>query len=143
MRIFLGILVGLVVGFLVAIVVGGIAVAATASGVLPRDASGGLGSQQVMEIFAALPVGAKLGFVLAWFFGVLCGASLAKLIARTSWIVWAVAGPILVYVLLNVMVLPMPAWLQALSVAGPLLAGFLANRLVAGAAARSAPDAGL
>ncbi len=69
--------------------------------------------------------------MLAWFGAALVGAAVAKLIAPRSWVAWTVTGLIALYVVANVFVLPMPGWMQALSVAAPLLGGLIANHLVA------------
>jgi hypothetical protein len=135
MRAVLGIIGGLVAGIVAIIVVGMIGVGATFSpppGMDPAD------PRQVMEAFAAMPIATQLAMMAAWLAGGLAGALVAKLIARSGLIAWIVAGLIALYVLLNVLVLPLPAWMQALWIAAPLIGGFIGNHLVRAAAATSA-----
>jgi hypothetical protein len=127
MRAFAGIIVGLIVGFVATIAIGllvGIVYPSSASVDLNRP-------EQIIEAFAAMPFGAKLGLMLAWFGGALVGAIVAKLIARKGWVAWTVTGLVVAYVIANVFVLPMPGWMQALSIVAPLLGGLLGNHLVA------------
>jgi len=131
MRAIGGIIAGLIVGFLVAIMVGVVVFSAVGTAP-PSPASVNLSDpQRVLEIFAELPVGAKIGLMLAWFGAALAGAAIAKLIAPRSWVAWTVTGLIALYVVANIFVLPMPGWMQAVSVAAPLLGGLIANHLVA------------
>lgn len=131
MRAVLAILVGLVAGLAGTIVMGIFAIgmfAGSGAGAARVDMGD---TQRVLEVFEQLPQGAKLGLMLAWFTGALAGAAVAKLIERKGWVAWTVAGLIAAYVLANVLVLPMPGWMQALSVVAPLLGGLVANHLVA------------
>lgn len=78
-------------------------------------------------VFAALPTGAKVAAVLSWAAGAFFGGLVAKLIARRGWAAWTVA---LVYLLLaagNMVLLPMPGWLKALGIIGPIAGGLLAG----------------
>lgn len=84
---------------------------------------------QIKAAFAALPLTLKLVIMVAWFAGGLAGAYVARWIAGARWAGWTVAGIVALYVALNVAVLPMPAWMQALSVAGPLAAAAIADML--------------
>lgn len=137
MRSIAGIIAGLIVGFLVAIAVG-VVVFGAAGGAAPSPGNVNLSDpQRVVEIFAELPVGAKIGLMLAWFGAALAGVAVAKLIAPRRWVAWTVTGLIALYVVANIFVLPMPGWMQALSVVAPLLGGLIANHLVAD---RSEPD---
>lgn len=139
MRAIAGILVGLVVGFFVAVAVG-VVVLGAAGAAAPSPANVNLSDpQRVVEIFAELPAAAKIGLMLAWFGAALAGASIAKLIAPRSWVAWTVTGLVALYVVANIFVLPMPGWMQALSVVAPLLGGLIANHLVADG---SEPDPG-
>lgn len=129
MRAIGGILAGLVVGLLVTIVIGVIG-----GMIFPISATsvGFSRPQQIVDAFAEMPQGMKIALMLAWFGGTLVGAALAKRIAGSAWVAWAVTGLIAAYVVANVLVLPMPGWMQALSIAAPLLGGFIANHLVSG-----------
>ena len=135
MRAIVGIVVGLVAGFAAAILIGIIGVGATATAPAGVDASD---PRQVVEAFANMPDSAKIALMIAWFAGGLVGALVAKLIARVAWAAWVVAALIALYVVLNVLVLPLPGWMQALSVVAPLLGGLIANHLVGARSAQAA-----
>ena len=91
----------------------------------------GFNAEQIVSLFPTLPIGAKVAILLSWFGGALAGAAVAKRIAGRAWAAWTLAGIFCVYVLVNVLVLPMPGWLQAVAVAAPLIGGLVANHLVA------------
>jgi hypothetical protein len=131
MRAVAGIVVGLIAGLIATIVIGIIGVGATFTAPAGMNVSN---PQQVLEAFAAMPTGAKIALMVAWFGGGFVGALVAKLIARRAWAAWTVAALIAAYVLLNTLVLPLPGWMQVLSIAAPLIGGLIANHL-----ARSAP----
>ena len=135
MRTIAGIIAGLVIGFVVTIIVGIVGVGMTFSvpeGINLSD------SREVVDAFGTMPQGAKLALMLAWFAGGLSGALVAKLIARSAWAAWIVAALIAAYVVLNTFVLPLPAWMQVLSIAAPLIGGLIANHLVGDRAAAPA-----
>lgn len=127
MRAVLGIIVGIVVALaaMVAIAwVGGMFFPGPAS----IDASS---AESMASVFPDLPAGAKAAILLSWFGSALVGAYAAKRIAGQSWAAWTIAGITAVFVLLNVLILPMPGWLQAVAVAAPLIGGLIGNHLVA------------
>ena len=126
MRALAGIVVGLVAGFLATIIIGivGGMIYPSPAGVEIANA------RQIIEAFVEMPLGAKVALMLAWFGGALVGAFVAKLIARSAWPAWTVTGLIAAYVVANTFVLPMPGWMQALSIAAPLIGGLIANHLV-------------
>lgn len=127
MRGVLAIVVGLVVGGLVTGVI-----AVVGGQLFPAPAGMRItNAQQVIDAFAGLPAGAKWAVILSWFGGALAGSLAAKWVARRGWAAWTIAGLFAVYVLANVLVLPMPGWMQALAVALPLIAGLAANHLIA------------
>jgi hypothetical protein len=126
-RAFAGIIVGLVAGFLAVVLIGIVGIGATFS---PPPGFDTNDPRQVLEAFGGMPLGPKLILMGAWFGGGLVGGLAAKAIARSGWAVWTVTGLIAVYVLLNMLVLPLPGWMQALSIAAPLIGGFIANHLV-------------
>jgi hypothetical protein len=128
MRAIAGIIVGLVAGFLATILIGIVGVGATFSAPAGMDATN---TRQVLEAFADMPQGPKIALMIAWFAGGLVGALVAKLIARKAWAAWTVAALIAAYVVLNTLVLPLPGWMQALSIAAPLLGGLIGNSLIA------------
>jgi hypothetical protein len=127
MRAVLGIIVGIVVAFASTFAI------AWAGGMLfpgaaTIDASSAEG---IAAVFPALPTGAKAAILFSWFGGGLIGAYVAKRIVGRAWAAWTVAGVTAVFVLLNILILPMPGWLQAVAVALPLVGGLVANHLVA------------
>jgi hypothetical protein len=130
-----GIIAGLIAGLIATILVGIVGVGATLSAPVNADISD---PRQVVEAFANMGSGPKIALMLAWFAGGLVGALVAKLIARKSWAAWTVAILIACYVVLNTLVLPLPAWMQALSIAAPLLGALIGNHLVKGGAAPEA-----
>ena len=122
-----GIIAGLIVGLLATILVGIIGVGATLSSPVNVDIAD---PRQVVEAFANMGMGPNVALMLAWFIGGLVGALIAKLIARRAWAAWTVAILIALYVLLNMLVLPLPGWMQALSIVAPLIGGLIGNHLV-------------
>jgi hypothetical protein len=130
-----GIIAGLIAGVIATIVIGIVGVGMTISGPVNADTSD---PNQVIEAFANMGSGPKIALMLAWFAGGLVGALVAKLIARTSWAVWTVVILFACYVVLNTLVLPAPGWMQALSIAAPLIGGLIGNHLVKGGAAPEA-----
>ena len=86
--------------------------------------------EAIKEVYASLGTETWLLMLLSWFLGALAGAFVAKKIVGRSWAAWTIAGLILAYLLLTVLMLPMPGWMQVAALAAPLIAGFLANRLV-------------
>ena len=135
MRAIAGIIVGLIAGFAATILIGIVGIGATFSAPAGMEAGN---PRQVLEAYANMPQGAQIALMAAWFGGGFVGALVAKLIARRSWAAWTVAGLIAAYVLLNMLVLPLPGWMQALSIAAPLIGGLIGNHLVAGHAPAAA-----
>ena len=88
-------------------------------------------AESIAAVFPALPTGAKAAILLSWFGAGLIGAYAAKRIVGRGWAAWTIAGVTAIFVLLNVMILPMPGWLQAVAVVLPLIGGLIANHLVA------------
>ena len=142
MRAVAGIVIGLIAGFAATILVGIIGVGATFSGPEAIDATN---PQQVIEAYAAMPQGSKIALMVAWFAGGFFGALAAKRISRQGWAAWTVAALIAAYVMLYTIVLPLPAWMQVVSIAAPLIGGLIANHLIAdrapAPAEAEAPDA--
>jgi hypothetical protein len=127
MRAVLAIIIGLVVGGLVTGVV-----AVIGGQLFPAPPGTRItNAQQVIDAFAGLPAGAKWAVILSWFGGAFAGSVAAKWVARRGWAAWTIAGLFAIYVLANVLILPMPGWMQALAVALPLAAGLFANHLIA------------
>jgi hypothetical protein len=130
MRALLAIVAGIVAGFagMFAIAyVGGLIFPATA----PMDA---ITAEQVAAAFTSLPLGAKIAIIASWFGGALIGAGVAKKISGAGWAAWTVGILFVLYVIVTVLILPMPGWLQAAAVLAPLVGTLLGNHLVAGQA---------
>ena len=127
MRAVAGIVAGLIAGFVATILIGIVGIGMTFT---PPAGMKAANPAVVMEAFASMPTASKIALMVAWFGGGLVGAALAKLIARQSWAAWTVTLLIGAYVVLNSIVLPLPAWMQALSIAAPLVGGLIGNHLV-------------
>ena len=85
---------------------------------------------QVIAIMENLPAATQGALAVAWLLSALCGAAVAKLIARRAWAAWTIALIVAIYFGLNALLLPLPVWAKAAWLFGPLLGGLLANRLV-------------
>lgn len=131
MRAVLGIIVGLLAGFFTIILIGIVGVGATYS--VPPGLNV-YNSRAVVDAVLNMPPAPKIALLVALFGGALAGTALAKRIARRAWAAWTVAGLIAIYVVLSVLSLPLPGWMQALSIAAPLLGGLIGNHLVSGGA---------
>jgi hypothetical protein len=81
------------------------------------------------DYVAALPVGAKLTSVFAWFAGALGGGYLALRITRRRWAAWAVAAVVAAAGIANVLLLPHPVWMQIAAVVAPSLGAVIANHI--------------
>lgn len=137
MRALAGIVLGLIVALIVAVIAGFVAAATTfsvAPGLDPRDTG------QVLRALAAMPLATQLTLALAWLLSALAGALVAKAIARRAWPAWVVTLLVAAYFGANALVLPLPLSTKLLWIVGPLLGGWIGERLVrAGAVAASAP----
>ncbi|HEV2078921.1 MAG TPA: hypothetical protein VGR19_03345 [Allosphingosinicella sp.] len=126
MRGVLGILAGLVV---VAVTI--LVVSFVGSQLVPAPPEVNTSSiESIRATYAALGTETWLLMLVSWFLGALAGAAVAKKVGGRSWAAWTIAGLVFAYLLLTVAMLPMPGWMMVSSLAAPLLAGFLANRLI-------------
>lgn len=126
MRAILGILAGLV-----AVAATMMLVSLIGSQVVPTPPAMNTSSvESIKATYAALGTETWVLMLLTWFLGALAGAFVAKKIVGRSWAAWTLSGLILAYLLLTVLMLPMPGWMQAAALAAPIVAGFIANRLV-------------
>jgi hypothetical protein len=126
MRATMAIVLGIVLGFVTML-----AVALLGGLLFPSDARiDSVSAEQLVAVFPTIPMGAKIAIILSWFAGALVGAMIAKRIAGRGWAAWTITAIFAVYVLLTVLVLPMPGWLQVVAVVAPLIGGLLANHLV-------------
>jgi purine-cytosine permease-like protein len=136
MRSVAAIIAGLIAGFigLALVSVIGEAVFPTNIAVNLRDPA------QIKASFAALPLALKIVTTLGWFATGLVGGLVAKRISGRIWPVWTVAGLFALYVVVNIAVLPMPAWMQAASLAAPLLGAAIAHHYGPGRSVRDDED---
>lgn len=123
MRNLAAVLLGILAGFIALTVVNLIGGAVFPTNVAIRLSEPAL----VKAAFASLPMALKLVMVLSYFAAGLAGGFVAKRIGGASWTVWLVAILFAVWATLNVAMLPMPAWMQAGYVLGPILGGALAH----------------
>ena len=83
------------------------------------------------SIIASAPLGARLSILLGWFAAGLAGSAVAKLVSKSRGPAWAVAAFFALFVVLNVLMLPMPTWMQVVAIAAPLLGGLLGSHVKA------------
>ena len=86
-------------------------------------------SGQIREAISAAPADQQAVILLSWFAAAFAGAAVAKRVSGVSWPGWAIAG-LLALILAGTFLVPLPMWMQALSVIGPLAGGLLADLLV-------------
>jgi hypothetical protein len=141
MRAVAGIVVGLIASVIAAIIVGIVALPTTYS--LPPGLNAN-DPNQVINALKGIPPATQIALAVAWLASAFCGAFVAKLIARRSWVAWAVVLVAAVYFALNAFVLKQPLWVYGLWIVACLLGGLIANRLVGDGAAPEAStvDAG-
>jgi len=128
MRGFLGIIAGLA-GVALAMMLVSLVGSQLVSEVPPVNAGS---ADAIKATYDALGTDTRLLILVSWFLGALAGSAVAKKIVGRSWGPWTVAGLMEIYLLLTVLVLPMPLWMKLGAVAAPLLAGYLADRLFRG-----------
>jgi hypothetical protein len=87
------------------------------------------------------PVGAQILLALSWLAGGFAAVAAARAVGRVAWPGWAVAG-CLALLLATTFLIPLPLWLQAAAVVGPLLGALVADRLVGRRAAADGAAAG-
>ena len=83
------------------------------------------------RLMDVLPLGAKIGVVLAWFLGALAGASVAMAIARTPLAGWAIGLVMGALSLFTTQLFPHPLWMMIAAVVLPLVAVVVAKNLLA------------
>ena len=98
---------------------------------IPLDSGAGGTIEQAAAALQNAPLGAKLFIALSWFAGGLVGAWLGRVIARSVAIGWTVAAMLAILTLLNIFIVPYPAWMQIATVAMPLLGGLAGSHLPA------------
>lgn len=135
MRAIAGIVVGLIASLAAAVLVGIVAVGTTFS--LPPGINAA-DQNQVFAILLTMPQSTQLALAGAWLASAFAGALVARLIARQAWAAWAVALVVTAYFGLNAFALPLPLWVKALWIIGPLIGGLIGNQLAGGRAASEA-----
>ena len=88
-------------------------------------------SEAVVAALADAPAGTKITLILSWFAGGLAAMAAAKAVSGVSWPGWAVAG-LLALMLAGTFLVPLPVWMQALAVVGPLIGALIGDVLVKG-----------
>lgn len=124
MRIFLGILAGVVIALLVQ---AGTDVISNL--IYPAAITDGWDARQVSEAFAIRPTGALLITVLGFFLAALVGGLTARKISAQGWTVWVPAGLFVLMALAIVFAYPLPTWTGFASVIAPLLGGLIARHV--------------
>lgn len=125
LRIALGAVLGLIIGVIVTAVVESLGHA-----IFPPPPAVNLTDPAAMKtVMSQIPLGAKVGVLLAWFFGVLAGASTANLVAgRRRLAGWIVAGLLFAFAAWTVATIPHPPWMIVAAIAGEILAATAADR---------------
>lgn len=126
MRSFGGIAAGILLGFLAMTLVsflGGL--------IFPIPVDAGIHDPvaQATQAFPHTPTGARLFIALAWLAGGFAAAATAILISKRLWTGWVAAGIIAFFSVLNIFILPLPAWMQVASAVLPLLGAVLARHV--------------
>jgi hypothetical protein len=125
LRITLGVVAGLVVGMVVTGVI-----EALGHALFPPPPGVNLTDPAAMaSVMAKIPLGAKVGVLVAWFLGVLVGASTALLIAgRRQPGGWIVGAVLFAFAAWTMATIPHPAWMIAGAVLAELAAVVAADR---------------
>ena len=78
------------------------------------------------RIVAAMPTGAKVAVVVAWFFGALGGAVVAARIGRSPRYAWAIGALTVAMCAFSLVSIPHPVWMAISGVALPIIAAAIA-----------------
>lgn len=125
LRIILGIVAGIVAAF-----AGVMAIELTGHQFFPQPSDLNMRDpEQIRAAIDALPLGAMLFVIAAWFGGALVGGVVAKLISQRVWAAWAIAGVVALAGIMNILMIPHPLLMQIGAVAAPLLGGLLAAHI--------------
>jgi hypothetical protein len=125
LRLIMGVVLGVIVGAIVTAVVEGMG-----HTIFPPPAGVDLTDPaQLQTIMSRVPMEAKIAVLLAWFLGVLAGASSANLIAGRRALAGRIASLLIFcFAAWTMTSIPHPAWFVAAACAAILLAAFLADR---------------
>jgi len=124
MRVFVGIVVGIMVALAVQA-----GVDLITNQLYPAAISDIWDRRQISEAFAARPTGALLLSVLGFFLGGFTGALAAKRVSRAGWTVWVPSGVLALMALVITFNFPLPAWTWFAALAAPLIGGLLARHV--------------
>lgn len=130
-----GIIAGLVVGFIAIIILGVIGLIITfraPSNLNPYD------TNAVIQVVIGMPAGAKIALLVALIVGTMAGVALARRITHRAWAAWTVAALITIYFVLFALSLPLAEWMQAMTIAAPILGALIGNHLERGIAVPAA-----
>lgn len=84
---------------------------------------------QLRTVIRHIPLGAKVGVLVAWFLGVLVGAACANLIAGRRRVAgWIVSGLLFAFAAWTMATIPHPPWMIASAVVLELAAALAADR---------------
>lgn len=83
------------------------------------------------RLMEAIPLGAKIAVVVAWFLGSLAGACAAIAISRRVIPAWVVGLTMVGLSLVTTQMFPHPAWMVVAAVVLPMVAVVLAKRMLA------------
>lgn len=81
------------------------------------------------RMMEAIPLGAKIAVVVAWFFGTLAGAIVAARVGLRPHYAWAIAAITILLSVVTTTMFPHPAWMTVSAVVLPVLAATLAIRV--------------
>lgn len=125
LRMILGVVLGLVVGVVVVTVVEGVG-----HTIFPPPAGVDLTDPAALKtVMARVPLEAKVAVLLAWFLGVLAGASTANLVAGRRALAGRITAAIIfAFAAWTMFTIAHPAWFMVSAVVAVLLAALAADR---------------
>jgi hypothetical protein len=85
--------------------------------------------ETLKTLMNAIPVGAKVAVLIAWFGGALGGGIVAKLVTKKSWSPWVITAFMLAMCGFSLTMFPHPVWMIAGAIALPVIAGFFATKV--------------
>jgi hypothetical protein len=125
MRVFAGLVAGLV-----AAVAAMIAVGFVGNLFVPMADAAAAGQREALTVaLARAALGTQLIVLIAWFGAAFVGAACARFVSRVAWPGWTIAA-LLALLLAGTFLSPLPAWMQVCAVLGPIAGGALAQLLV-------------
>ena len=81
------------------------------------------------EIMHTIPLGAKIAVLMAWAIGVFVGGVVGILVSRKAWAPWLLAGVVLVFAGITLLMIPHPLWMVAFTPLATAIPAFLAIKL--------------